>query len=159
MHFYTLPHIAKEASLRICRAEVELLTEREHLEMTEGSVRGGLCSVYEMRKFTANYKYLPDYDSSQPSLFGFCVDANNLCGGVMQNEKLPQSDFTLNSDITLADILNCPDDNTIGYFVEVDLHYPASVHDYHQDFPLAPSINIVEDDWLCDYQEKNGRES
>ena len=70
-----------------------------------------------MRKFTANNKYLPDYDSSQPSTFGFCVDANNLYGGVMQKEKLPQSDFTLNSDITLAEILNCPDDNPVGYFV------------------------------------------
>ena len=158
MHFYTLPNMAKEASLRICKAEVELLTEREHLDMIEGAVRGGVCSVYEMRKFTANNKYLPDYDSSQPSTFGFCVDANNLYGGVMQNEKLPQSDFTLNSDITLVEILNCPDDNPVGYFVEVDLHYPASLHDYHQDFPLAPSKNIVEDDWLSDYQV-NLRES
>ena len=74
----------------------------------------------------------------------------------MQNEKLPQSDFTLNSDITLAEILNCPDDNTVG--CEVDLHYPASLYDYHQDFPLAPSKNNVEDDWLSDYQV-NLRES
>ena len=63
-----------------------------------------------------------------------------------------------NSDITLAEILNCPDDNPVGYFVEVDLHYPPSLHDYHQDFPLAPSKNIVEDDWLSDYQV-NLRES
>ena len=95
---------------------------------------------------------MPDYDSSQPSTFDSCLDANNLYGGVMQNEKLPQSDFTLNSDITLADILNCPDDNPFGYFVEVDLHYPASLHDYNQDFPLAPPKNIFEDDWLSDYQ-------
>ena len=118
----------------------------------------GVCSVYETRKLTANNKYLPVYDSSQPSTFGFCVDANNLYGGVTQNEKLPQTDFTLNSDITLAEILNSPDDNPVGYFVEVDLHYPASLHDYHQDFPLAPSKNIVEDDWLIDYQV-NLRES
>ena len=71
----------------------------------------------------------------------------------MQNEILPQSDFTLNSDITLPEILNRPDDNPIGYIVEVDLHYPTSLHDYPQDFPLAPSKNIVEDDWLSDYQD------
>ena len=150
--------MAKEASLRIFKAEVQLLTEREHLDMIEGAVRGGVCPVYDIRKFTANNKYLPDYDSSQPSTFGFCVDANNLCGGVMKNEKLCQSDFTLNLDITLAEILNCPDDNPVGYFVEVDLHYPAILHDYHQDFPLALSKNIVEDDWLSYYQV-NLRES
>ena len=55
-HFYNLPNMAKEASLRICKAEVELLTEREHLDMIEGAVRGGVCSDYEMRKFTANNK-------------------------------------------------------------------------------------------------------
>ena len=33
MHFFTLPNMAKEASLRICKANVELLTEREHLDM------------------------------------------------------------------------------------------------------------------------------
>ena len=49
--------MAKEASFRICKAEVELLTEREHLDMIEGAVRGGVCSVYEMRKFTANNIY------------------------------------------------------------------------------------------------------
>ena len=138
--------MAKEASLRICKADVEWPTEREHLDMIEGAVRGRVCSVYEMRKSNANNKYLSDYDSSQPSTFGFSVDANNLYCGVMQNEKLPQSDFTLNSDITPAEIPNCPDGNPVGYFVDVDLHYPASLHGYHQDFPLAPSTNIVEDD-------------
>ena len=73
-------------------------------------------------------------------------------------KKLPQSDFRLKSDITLVEILNCPDGNPVAYFVEVDLHYPASLHDYHQDFPLAPSKDIVENDWLSDYQV-NLRES
>ena len=35
MHFFTLPNMAKEASLRICTANVELLTECEHLDMIE----------------------------------------------------------------------------------------------------------------------------
>ena len=54
--------MAKEASLRICKAEVELLTEVEHLDMMEGAVCGGVCSVYWMKNFTAKTKYLPDYD-------------------------------------------------------------------------------------------------
>ena len=45
MHFYTLPNMTKEASLRICKANVELLTEREQLDMIEGAVHGGVCSV------------------------------------------------------------------------------------------------------------------
>ena len=157
MHFYTLPNMAKEASFNMQGGgRITCITRAPRY--VRRAVRGGVRSVYEMMKFTANNKYLPDYDSSQPSTFGICMDANNLYGGVMQNEKLPQSDFTLNSDITLADILNCPDDNPVGYFVEVDLHYPARLHNYHQDFHLALSKNIVEDDWLSDYQV-NLRES
>ena len=55
--------MAKDTSLRICKAKFELLTKREHLDMI-GAVRGGECSVYEIRKFTAHNKYLPNYDSS-----------------------------------------------------------------------------------------------
>ena len=40
MHFYTLPNMAKEASLKIWKAEVELLTERKQLDIIEGAVRG-----------------------------------------------------------------------------------------------------------------------
>ena len=40
MLFFTLPNMAKEASLRICKAKVELLTEHEHLDIIEGAVRG-----------------------------------------------------------------------------------------------------------------------
>ena len=117
--------MAKEASVGIRKAEVESLTESAHLNMIERAVLGGVCPVYKMRKFAASNKFLPEYDSSQPSRFGFCADAKNLYGGVMQNEKLPQSYFTLNSDIKQAEILSGPDDNPVDYFVEVDLQYPA----------------------------------
>ena len=50
--------MAKVASLRICKAEVELLTEREHLDLIEPAVRGGVASVYEERRFVVNKCYL-----------------------------------------------------------------------------------------------------
>ena len=152
MHSYTLPNMAKEASLRICKAEVELLTEREHLDLIEPAVRGGVNSVYEERRFVANNCYLDNYDASRESVFGFCVDANNLYGGVMQLDKLPIADYILRSDIPLSEILNTPDDAQVGYFVEVDLSYPNHLHDDHRDFPLAPTKDFVEDAWLSDYQ-------
>ena len=63
--------MAKQASLRICKAEVELLTEREHLDLIEPAVRGGVTSVYEERRFVANNCYLDNYDASKESGFGF----------------------------------------------------------------------------------------
>ena len=66
--------MAKEATLQICTAEVELLTEREHLDLIEPAVRGGVTSVYKERRFVANNCNLDNYDASKESVFGFCVD-------------------------------------------------------------------------------------
>ena len=33
--------------------------------------------------------------------------------------------------------LNTPDDCSIGHILEVDLHYPKSLHSFHSTFPLA----------------------
>ena len=78
MNFYTLPNMAKEASLKICKANIELMTEREHLDMIEPAIRGGVTSVYEERHFVANNKYLSEYRPSEESIFALCVDANTL---------------------------------------------------------------------------------
>ena len=110
--------MAKEA---IWTADVELFTKTEQLNMIESALRVRVCSVYEMRRFAAKIKIWPDCDSSHTSVFGFCVDINNLYGGVMQKDKLPQSNFMLNSDITPTN--NNPDVSPVGCFVGVSFHY------------------------------------
>ena len=114
MQFFTLPNMAKETSLRICKANVELLAEREHLDMVEPAIRCGVTSVFESRRITANNSYIPNHDSTEETCFGFCVDANNLCGGVMQLEKLPVADFAFNTEIQFEEILDTADDDSIG---------------------------------------------
>ena len=145
--------MVKEASLRICKANVELLTERENLDMIEPAIRGGVTSVFESRRFTANNSYIPNHGSTKEFCFGFCVDANNLYGGVMQLEKLPVAYFAFNTEVPIQEILNNTDEASIGYFVEVDLFYPPSLHDEHCEFPLAPTKVVVEE-WLSDYKIK-----
>ena len=128
------------------------MTEREHLDMIEPAIRGGVTSVYEERRFVANNKYLSEYRPSEESTFALCVDANNLYGGVMQMDKLPVGEFAFNVEITLNEIVNTPNDASVGYFLEVDLNYPVHLHDDHRDFPLAPTKEIVQDEWLGEYQ-------
>ena len=152
MHFYTLPNMAKEASLKICRANIELMTEREHLDMIEPAIRGEVTSVYEERHFFANNKFLSDYRPSEESTFALCVDANNLYGGVMQMDMLPVGEFAFNVEITLNETLNTPNDASVCLFFEVDLNYPVHLHDDHRDFPLAPTKEIVQDDRLGEYR-------
>ena len=37
--------MSKEAALQICTTEVDILTEREHLDLIEPALRGGVTSV------------------------------------------------------------------------------------------------------------------
>ena len=150
--FFTAPNMAKEAALRITKARVELMTEPEHIHKIEPSVRGGMTSVFETRYFNANNRYWSGFKPEKHSTFGFSVDANNLNGSVMQEEFLPIGNLRFANEVSISEKLNIPTNSTIGYFVEVDLEYPASIHDQHKHYPLAPVKKIVIDAWLSELQ-------
>ena len=89
------------------------------------------------------------------------IDANNLYGGIMEKFPLLLCEFELfdksewtddNAQEILHRILNTPDDDPVGYIVEVDLSYPDSLHDIHSDFPLAPTKQAIDECWLSEYQ-------
>ena len=54
------------------------------------------------------------------------IGASNLYGWVM-SEYLPYDETNFDRNVKLEDILSTPDDNDIGYFVEVDLKYPDNI--------------------------------
>ena len=89
-HHFTASNLVGDAFKRICNADIELLSEREHFEMVENMMRGGTASVFEKRKFNANNPYMNEkYNPQEKTSYGFMLDANNLYGGVMQMHKLP----------------------------------------------------------------------
>ena len=57
------------------RANIQLLTNREHLKIVENMIKGGLASVSDERYFKVNNKYMENYDSALESTFCFMVDA------------------------------------------------------------------------------------
>ena len=67
-------------------------------------------------------QYLPTGDFKKMRSF-----AQNCCGEAMQ------SDSALMNEIT-EDILNTPDDNEFGYFIECDLEYPAEIKEKPETF-------------------------
>ena len=54
------------------------------------------------------------------------IDANDLYGHSM-SEPLPYDETKIDKNVKLKDILNTPDDNDIGYFVEADFSDPDSI--------------------------------
>ena len=54
------------------------------------------------------------------------------------SQPSPYDGIKLDNNVKLEDILNTPDDNDIGYFVEADLIYPDNIKEKTENFPFAP---------------------
>ena len=81
------------------------------------------------------------------------VDASNLYGHSM-SEPLPYDEIKFDKDVKLKDILNTPDDNDIGYFIEVDLTYPVNMKEKTKHFPFAPVNEKNNPDAFSDYMKE-----
>ena len=82
----------------------------------------------------------------------FYLDMTNLYGDAI-SEYLLYGGFkwVKVNNKTINRILNKSDNSLHGYFLEVDLHYPEHLHDYHKDYPMAPEKIKIEDDMLSPY--------
>jgi hypothetical protein len=150
-HYLTLPSFSFDSCLKYTNVSLELITDPEIHLFIESSIRGGI-SVISNRYARANNPYLDDYDNSRANSYIFYVDANNLYGWAM-SEKLPMKDFRFLSrdEFERLDFLKVPDDSDIGYIIECDLTYPKSLHDKHNDYPLAPESVVVSEDMLSPF--------
>jgi hypothetical protein len=150
-YYLTLPAFGWQAMLKITGIELKLITDPEKELFISSSIRGGI-SVISHRHAHANNPYLEGYDSSKDKSYIVYVDANNLYGDAM-SQPLPFDDFEFLSEneISATDFLNVPDDSPIGYLLEVDLEYPETLHDLHNDYPLAPESVLITEDMLSDF--------
>ena len=130
-HYYTAPGLAWDETLKITGVELELLTDIDMLLMIEKGIRGGV-SMISNRYAKANNKYMGDkFVASEISKYIMYLDANNLYGWAM-SKPLPTHGFKWMKDSELEkwEKYSC--------ILEVDLEYPKSLHDLHNDYPLAP---------------------
>ena len=98
---YTARNLAGDAFLKVCRADLRLLTERERLDITQKLIRGGMSSVYANKYWKANNKYTSTFDPNEESSFIINIDAINFYGRIMENYPLPLKDeknFATNTD-------------------------------------------------------------
>ena len=61
-----------------------------------------------------------------------------------------QYDSTLMNEIK-EEILNTPDDNEFGYFIEYDLEYPAEIKEKTENFPLCPYQTKADPNLFSEY--------
>jgi len=91
----------------------------------------------------ANNLLVPGYNPSKPKKFIIYLDANNLYGWAM-SMPLPIRDLKWKRVMpTLEDILNEKENDKHGWILEVDLEYPAELHEEHNSYPLALEEKVV----------------
>lgn len=143
VHYYTAPGLSFDAMLRYTKVEIELLTDIDMLLFVEQGIRGGI-SQCSKRYSKANNKYTPGFNPNIDSSYLMYLDANNLYGYAMM-QYLPLDGFewidvTSFNEKTIGDISQ---DSMYGYIFEVDLDYPDSIHEYHQDYPMCAENMLV----------------
>ena len=130
-HYYTAPGLAWDAALKITDVKLELLSDPDMLLMVEKGIRGGV-SMISTRYGKANNKYMGDrFVASELSKYIAYLDANNLHSWAM-SKPLPTHGFKW---IKVSELETW---ELHSYILEVDLEYPRSLHDLHNDYPLAP---------------------
>ena len=131
----------------------DFIKDEDLLLLIENSIRGGISSVMG-----------PRYIESDENTKLLYIDANNLYGWAM-NQYLPTGDFKkikfgcdedyecdeLLIDEIKEEILNTPDDNEYGYFIECDLEYPAEIKEKTENFPLCPYQTNADPDLFSGY--------
>ena len=153
-HYVSAPQFAWDSMLKTTKAKVDLISDPAMYEMIRSGIRGGICMISQ-RLSRANHKKMgKDYNASKDKFTIAYFDANNLYGHAL-SQPLPISDFRWidKEDAPKPEewLLKDPADK-FGYVVECDLKYPESLHDLHNEYPLAPERVVIEQEMLSETQ-------
>ena len=133
LYSYSLPGYTWKAGLKLTNIELDHIKCKELLLLLENNIRGGISSVIGNRHVQS--------DENKQILY---IDANNLYGWAM-SQYLPTIEFeklqlpeNYSQDQLVEDILQTPDDNEYGFFIECNLEYPAEIKEKTKNFPFCP---------------------
>lgn len=153
--YYTSPGLSYDAALKMTDVCIDLITDPAMYNLFELRCRGGISMI--TKKFAkANNPYISEtYDPKKHKKYLMYYDANNLYGYAM-SQPLPTGymRFLDEEEMSKFDVQTIPRDGSTGYTLEVDMDYPAHLHDKHNDYPLAPSHKIVADGELSPFSRE-----
>ena len=153
-HYFTSPGLSWDAMLKMTNIKLELMTDIDMFQFIEKGLRGGISYIAN-RYSKANNKYMKEYYENKPSKYIMYLDANNLYGWAM-SQYLPTGGFKwmTQKQIDNIDLAKYKEDSKNGLILEVDLKYPQDLHNFHNDYPLAPEKVKVTDSMLSNYSKR-----
>ena len=100
--YFSAPHLVWDATLKITKIPLELLSDPDMLLMIESGIRRGIAKISH-RHAKANNEYMgTEFDPDEETNFITYLDANNLYGWAM-SKQLPTSAFKWMTDNELDD--------------------------------------------------------
>ena len=140
-HFYMAPGLVWKACLKKTNIRLELLLDPDMLLMFKQGIRGGITkSVHRWAK--ANNPYMgPEYKPREPTRYLQYLDANNLYVWAM-SQPLPTGGFHW-VNIKPDNVSKLTNYSKEGYLLEVEVHYPRELHDYHNDLPFMCERMVI----------------
>ena len=150
LYCFSLRGYTWEYGLKYTGINLQTLQDKDLFLTLENNIRGGISSVMGNRyvKSTENKKNI------------ICnVDANNLYGHSM-SQPLPYDEIEMwhgHTDLYMnwsEESLNTPDDNEVGYFLEVDLNNPDDIKEKTKNFQFCPQNKILDKEKYNDYMNK-----
>ena len=129
--------------LKMTGVELELISDINMHLFIEKGIRGGISYICK------RHSKIEDCNSNKNKNSIMYWDENNLYAWGM-NQPFPYGgfDWLNNQEINELDLDSISENSSIGYFLEVDLEYPSELHDYRNDYPLAPEKLEISSDML-----------
>ena len=135
LYCVSLPGYTWQFGFKYIGKNLQTVQYKDMILLLENKIRGGISSVMGDR-----------YVNSGENKKMLYVDANSLYGHSMP-QPLPYDELKFDKSVELEDILSTPDDNDIGYFVEVDLTYSDNLKQktkiFHLLLKMKKSILII----------------
>ena len=142
LYFVSLPGYTWECGLKYTNIKLQSLQDKDMILLLENGIRGGISGIMGDRFVKS--------DKNEKILYG---DANKFYGLAM-SQYLPYDEIKFEREnVCLEEILNTPDDNDKGYFLEVDLEYPHNIRQKTKHFPFAPENKSISKDDFGPYMK------
>ena len=139
LYCVSLPSLTYQCALKYTNITLQTLQDKDMNLLIENIIRGGISSVIDDRYVKT--------DENKKILY---IDATNFYGHSM-SQMLSHDEIKFEKDICSEQILNTPDDNEIGYFIEVDLKYPDNIKKKTKNFPFCPENRKINTKKYNDY--------
>ena len=154
LHYYTTPGLDWDAALKMSRVDLELITDLDMYTFLQDSMRGGISMI--------STRYAASIPAELRTHLIY-LDANNLYEWTM-SQYFPKHGFKFLTDEEVRNQFRTCDINThlasisgtanTGYILVVDLEYPSTLHDSHNDYSLAVESLEITRDMLSPLQQE-----